>query len=107
MHFGFRLCQDIVLLKAEVAELLLPNVFMNLAGRKDMPFDLHQLISMQVLLMNNFFPLLLLLELPIIYDLCFALFCAIFNSVYNFSFICICYRDTIFHGIYIIRRVHS
>ncbi|KAK9278063.1 hypothetical protein L1049_027621 [Liquidambar formosana] len=43
-----RLCQDIVLLKAEVAELLLPNVFVNLAGRKDLDFDIHKLISLQV-----------------------------------------------------------
>ncbi|KAK8518220.1 hypothetical protein V6N13_027695 [Hibiscus sabdariffa] len=30
-----RLCQDVVLLKPEVAELLLPSVVVNLAGRKD------------------------------------------------------------------------
>ncbi|XP_010663180.1 serine/threonine-protein kinase ATM isoform X4 [Vitis vinifera] len=43
-----RLCQDIVLLKAEVAELLLPNVIVNLAGRKDLAVDLCKLISSQV-----------------------------------------------------------
>ncbi|KAJ0047583.1 hypothetical protein Pint_15443 [Pistacia integerrima] len=42
-----RLCQDIVLLKAEVAELLLPTVFVNLGGRKDIDVDLHKLISLQ------------------------------------------------------------
>ncbi|XP_057952318.1 serine/threonine-protein kinase ATM [Malania oleifera] len=42
-----RLCQDIVLLKAEVAELLLPNVIVNLAGRKDLTVDLCGLISLQ------------------------------------------------------------
>ncbi|XP_042498310.1 serine/threonine-protein kinase ATM isoform X2 [Macadamia integrifolia] len=43
-----RLCQDIVLLKAEVAELLLPNVLANLARRKDFSIDLCKLISSQV-----------------------------------------------------------
>ncbi|KAE8124229.1 hypothetical protein FH972_019134 [Carpinus fangiana] len=43
-----RLCQDIVLLKAEVAELLLPSVIVNLAGRKDTDVDLHKIISLQV-----------------------------------------------------------
>ncbi|KAA8540818.1 hypothetical protein F0562_024781 [Nyssa sinensis] len=43
-----RLCQDIVLLKAEVAELLLPHVLVNLAGRKDLAVDLCKLISLQV-----------------------------------------------------------
>ncbi|XP_022135092.1 serine/threonine-protein kinase ATM isoform X3 [Momordica charantia] len=43
-----RLCLDIVLLKAEIAELLLPSVVVNLAGRKDLDFDLHKLISLQV-----------------------------------------------------------
>ncbi|XAR50182.1 Non-specific serine/threonine protein kinase [Bertholletia excelsa] len=43
-----RLCQDIVLLKAEVAELLLPNVVVNLAGRKNMDLDLCKIISFQV-----------------------------------------------------------
>lgn len=44
----FRLCQDIVLLKFEVAELLLPNVMVNLAGQKDLDVDLCKLISSQV-----------------------------------------------------------
>lgn len=44
----FRLCQDIVLLKSEVAELLLPNVMVNLAGKKDLDVDLCKLISSQV-----------------------------------------------------------
>ncbi|CAB4280796.1 unnamed protein product [Prunus armeniaca] len=43
-----RLCQDVVLAKAEVAELLLPSVVVNLAGRKDMDVDLLKLISLQV-----------------------------------------------------------
>uniref|UniRef100_A0A2C9VS06 Serine/threonine-protein kinase ATM n=1 Tax=Manihot esculenta TaxID=3983 RepID=A0A2C9VS06_MANES len=43
-----RLCQDIVLLKAEVAEFLLPSVIEDLAGRKNMDVDLHKLISLQV-----------------------------------------------------------
>ncbi|XP_038683516.1 serine/threonine-protein kinase ATM isoform X2 [Tripterygium wilfordii] len=43
-----RLCQDIVLLKAEIAELLLPSVVVNLAARKDMHVGLHKLISMQL-----------------------------------------------------------
>ncbi|XP_059644264.1 serine/threonine-protein kinase ATM [Cornus florida] len=42
------LCQDIALLKAEVAELLLPNVLVNLACRKDLAIDLGRLISSQV-----------------------------------------------------------
>lgn len=40
-----RLCQYIFLLKAEVAELLLPYVVVNIAGRKDLVVDLHKLIS--------------------------------------------------------------
>ncbi|KAJ4974544.1 hypothetical protein NE237_007718 [Protea cynaroides] len=43
-----RLCQDIILLKAEVAELLLPNVLANLAGRNDLSISLCKLISSQV-----------------------------------------------------------
>ncbi|GAV63786.1 PI3_PI4_kinase domain-containing protein/FAT domain-containing protein/FATC domain-containing protein, partial [Cephalotus follicularis] len=43
-----RLCQDIVLMKAEVSELLLPSIIVNIAGRKDMDVDLHKLISSQV-----------------------------------------------------------
>lgn len=43
-----RLCQDIVLLKSEVAELLLPNVMVNLARKKDLDVDLCKLISLQV-----------------------------------------------------------
>ncbi|XP_077244126.1 serine/Threonine-kinase ATM-like protein isoform X2 [Tasmannia lanceolata] len=43
-----RLCQDIVFLKSEVAELLFPNVLVNIAGRKDLNSDLCQIISMQV-----------------------------------------------------------
>lgn len=45
---SFRLCQDVVLAKAEVAELLLPSLVVNLAGRKDMDVDLLKLISLQV-----------------------------------------------------------
>ncbi|XP_071734165.1 serine/threonine-protein kinase ATM [Rutidosis leptorrhynchoides] len=43
-----RLCQDIVLLKAEVAELLLSNVMVNLAKRKNLDIDLCKLISVKV-----------------------------------------------------------
>ncbi|KAM1451845.1 hypothetical protein ACFX2I_038908 [Malus domestica] len=43
-----RLCQDIVLAKAEAAELLLPSLVVNLAGRKDIDVDLFKLISLQV-----------------------------------------------------------
>ncbi|TYJ98546.1 serine/threonine-protein kinase ATM isoform X3 [Cucumis melo var. makuwa] len=43
-----RLCLDIVLLKAEIAELLLPAVVVNLAGTKDLDIDLQKLISLQV-----------------------------------------------------------
>ncbi|KAK9995769.1 hypothetical protein SO802_020455 [Lithocarpus litseifolius] len=43
-----RLCQEIVLLKAEVAELLLPTVIVNLAGRKDLEAGLHKTISLQL-----------------------------------------------------------
>ncbi|KAK9943183.1 hypothetical protein M0R45_008801 [Rubus argutus] len=42
-----RLCQDIVLMKAEVAELLLASIIVNLAGKKDMDVDLYKLISLQ------------------------------------------------------------
>ncbi|XP_076932541.1 serine/threonine-protein kinase ATM-like isoform X2 [Bidens hawaiensis] len=44
-----RLCQDIVLLKAEVAELLLSNVMVNLAKRKNSDTDLCKLISVKVM----------------------------------------------------------
>ncbi|PRQ24322.1 putative non-specific serine/threonine protein kinase [Rosa chinensis] len=43
-----RLCQDIVLMKAEVAELLLASIIVNLAGKKDMDVNLYKLISLQV-----------------------------------------------------------
>lgn len=43
-----RLCQDIAMLKAEVAELLLPNVVVNLAGRKNLDIDLCRIISLQL-----------------------------------------------------------
>ncbi|CAO2819072.1 unnamed protein product [Amaranthus hypochondriacus] len=43
-----RLCQDIVLLKAEIAELLLPSIIINLAGRKDLAIDFAKLISVKV-----------------------------------------------------------
>ncbi|KAG5562230.1 hypothetical protein RHGRI_005086 [Rhododendron griersonianum] len=43
-----RLCQDIVMLNAEVAELLLPNVVVNLAGRKNLDIDLCRIISLQI-----------------------------------------------------------
>jgi ataxia telangiectasia mutated family protein len=41
-----------VLLKAEVAELLLPSVIVNLAGRKDTDVDLHKIISLQVVFLS-------------------------------------------------------
>lgn len=41
-----------MLLKAEVAELLLPSVIVNLAGRKDMDVDLHKIISLQVVFLS-------------------------------------------------------
>ncbi|CAA7402290.1 unnamed protein product [Spirodela intermedia] len=43
-----RLCQDIVLLKVELAELLLPSVLVNISGRNDSVVDLCQIISMKV-----------------------------------------------------------
>ncbi|XVF09293.1 hypothetical protein REPUB_Repub07fG0080200 [Reevesia pubescens] len=43
-----RLCQDVALLKTEVAELLLPSVVVNLAKRKDLDVDIQKLISCQV-----------------------------------------------------------
>jgi hypothetical protein len=43
-----------VLLKAEVAELLLPSVIVNLAGRKDLDADLHKTISSQVEFLSCF-----------------------------------------------------
>ncbi|KAH9776171.1 serine/threonine-protein kinase ATM [Citrus sinensis] len=47
-----RLCQDIVLLKSEVAELLLPSVVVNLAGSKNVDVDLQKLISSQVIFLS-------------------------------------------------------
>ena len=41
-----------MLLKAEVAELLLPSVIVNLAGRKDTDVDLHKIISLQVVFLS-------------------------------------------------------
>jgi ataxia telangiectasia mutated family protein len=41
-----------VLLKAEVAELVLPSVIVNLAGRKDTDVDLHKIISLQVVFLS-------------------------------------------------------
>ncbi|XP_052181201.1 serine/threonine-protein kinase ATM isoform X3 [Diospyros lotus] len=43
-----RLCQDIVLVKPEVAELLLPDVVLNLAGRKNLDINFCKIISLQV-----------------------------------------------------------
>ncbi|KAK3035324.1 hypothetical protein RJ639_034032, partial [Escallonia herrerae] len=43
----FKLCQEIVLMKAEVAELLMPNVVVNLAGRKALDMDLCKLIALK------------------------------------------------------------
>ncbi|KAL2340902.1 hypothetical protein Fmac_008842 [Flemingia macrophylla] len=43
-----RLCQDIILFKGEVAELLLPSIFVNISTRKDLEVDLHKLICLQL-----------------------------------------------------------
>ncbi|RDY13102.1 Serine/threonine-protein kinase ATM, partial [Mucuna pruriens] len=43
-----RLCQDIILFKGEVAELLLPSIFVNITARKDLEIDLHKLICLQL-----------------------------------------------------------
>ncbi|KAL0315150.1 UNVERIFIED_CONTAM: Serine/threonine-protein kinase ATM [Sesamum calycinum] len=43
-----RLCQDIVLVKSEVAELLFSNIIVNIAGRKDSDVDLCKVISLKV-----------------------------------------------------------
>ncbi|KAH6798041.1 Serine/Threonine-kinase ATM-like protein [Perilla frutescens var. hirtella] len=43
-----RLCQDIVLVKSEVSELLFSNVIVNIAGRKDSEVDLCKIISFKV-----------------------------------------------------------
>ncbi|XP_074316262.1 serine/threonine-protein kinase ATM [Silene latifolia] len=43
-----RLCQDIVMVKAEIAELLLPSIMINIAGRKDLSIDLCKHISVKV-----------------------------------------------------------
>ena len=43
-----------MLLKAEVAELLLPTVIVNLAGRKDLEAGLHKTISLQVVFLSCF-----------------------------------------------------
>lgn len=43
-----RLCQDIIWFKGEVAELLLPSIFVNIAARKDLEVDLHKLICLQL-----------------------------------------------------------
>eukprot|EP01018_Ginkgo_biloba_P024682 Gb_40159 [translate_table: standard] len=43
-----RLCQDIVLLKAPLAELIFPHVLGNLAGRSDANMHLYNLVSAQV-----------------------------------------------------------
>lgn len=47
--FLSRLCQDIVLQKAEVAELLFPDVVVNLSSRKNVDIDLCEVISLKVL----------------------------------------------------------
>ncbi|GER56830.1 serine/threonine-protein kinase ATM [Striga asiatica] len=43
-----RLCQDIVLVKSEVAELLFPEVIVNIAGRKGSNIDICKVISLKV-----------------------------------------------------------
>ncbi|KAL7154394.1 hypothetical protein ABFS83_04G230500 [Erythranthe nasuta] len=42
-----RLCQDIVLVKSEVAELLFSDVILNIAGSKDSNVDLCKIISLE------------------------------------------------------------
>lgn len=44
----FRLCQDIVLVKSEVSELLFSTIIVNIAGRKDSEVDLCKIISFKV-----------------------------------------------------------
>ena len=55
MDMHDRLCQDVVLLKAEVAELLLSNVMVDLAKRKNLDIDLCKLISEKVILLISLF----------------------------------------------------
>ncbi|KFK34114.1 hypothetical protein AALP_AA5G103600 [Arabis alpina] len=43
-----RLCQNIAILKAEIAELLFPSVIVSLAGRIGKNINLHELITSQV-----------------------------------------------------------
>ncbi|XP_027942226.1 serine/threonine-protein kinase ATM [Vigna unguiculata] len=43
-----RLCQDIIKIKGEVAEFLLPSIFVNITARKDLEIDLHKLICLQL-----------------------------------------------------------
>ncbi|KAL3628823.1 hypothetical protein CASFOL_027869 [Castilleja foliolosa] len=43
-----RLCQDIVLVKSEVAELIFTNVIVNIAGRKESDIDLCKVISLKL-----------------------------------------------------------
>lgn len=78
----FRLCQDIVLLKAEVAEFLLPSVIEDLAGRKNMDMDLHKLISLQVTVYRSFLLISTLYGKNVSVNFSFWLF---FLSVYNSS----------------------
>lgn len=47
--YSSRLCQEIVLVKSEVAELLFPEVIANLSRRTDVAVDLGQLICTKVL----------------------------------------------------------
>lgn len=47
--YSSRLCQEIVLVKSEVAELLFPEVITNLSRRTDVAVDLGQLICTKVL----------------------------------------------------------
>lgn len=48
MSIGSRFCQDIVNLKAEVAELLLPSIVVDLARTKDLDRNLEKTMSLQV-----------------------------------------------------------
>lgn len=49
-HVYFRLCQDIVLVKSEVSELLFSTIIVNIAGRKDSEVDLCKIISFKVII---------------------------------------------------------
>lgn len=67
-----RLCQNIAILKAEIAELLFPSVIVSLAGRIGTDINLHELITLQVSLFGDV-PGMLLFPLAL-FLLCIYLF---------------------------------